>query len=152
MNNAAKLLVFTLTALPFALPVYAKQITKADIIANHNACLRFMKLPRARQLAIATRWPVSADTYLKSCRFTTRMGIEKTWYYERMYQREMARGGSSHSAPAPRREESSPATSGTCYDLSSCAGSSVHVSAKYNCPGGWGSFKPDHGGGGCETR
>ena len=143
-------ILMTLTLAASTLPAQARPQTKADIIRNHHFCLRYLKLSKAKKQAFARQTPHTPQTITKSCQFTTRMGIEKTWYYERMYQRETAGGGSSRSAP--RREESSPATAGTCYDLSSCAGSSVHVSAKYHCPSGYGSFKPDLGGGGCETR
>lgn len=132
----------------------AKAFTKATIIENHRNCLRFLKLPRAQQAPIARKLGVTTQRLVQSCQSTTRMGVEKTWYYEKMYQNYHAqrRGGGGGGSSSSRPYESSPATSGTCFDLSGCAGSSVHVGSKSSCPGGWGSFIADHGGTGCEVR
>ncbi|RZA09289.1 MAG: hypothetical protein EOP11_02205 [Proteobacteria bacterium] len=159
MRKSSKFLWAAIAMLSIGLPASAKNFTKADIIRNNKNCLQFLRMPRAKQAPVARSLGVSTDTLVKSCRFTTRMGIEKTWAYERIYQRERANGGNNGrgngegSSPAPGRPyESSPATAGTCYDLSSCAGSSVHVSSKSSCPSGYGAFKPDLGGTGCEVR
>jgi hypothetical protein len=132
---------------------HAAPTTRAQIVKNHQMCMRYLKLSPAQKRAFASRTVHSAETITKSCRFTTGMGVDKTWYYERMYQRETARGGSSRGgSERPRRNESSAGTAGTCYFMSDCYGSSVHVSSKSSCPGGYGAFKPDLGGGGCEVR
>ncbi|RYZ94224.1 MAG: hypothetical protein EOP11_26665 [Proteobacteria bacterium] len=154
MKRFNKFLLVSTLALLLAFRAEAKAFTKATIIQNHRNCLRFLKLPKAQQAPIARKLRVTTQTLVNSCRSTTRMGVEQTWVYEKMYQNYHRRGGAgtSESREASRPYESSPSTAGTCYDLSDCFGSSVHVSSKSSCPGGYGAFKPDSGGGACERR
>jgi len=127
------------------------EMTDKQIIAEYNACLKFLKMTPAQQAVIAQKAHQKLSAALWACRLQKSQGLQKVLELNHEYNT-AEEGGESYGPAAPSSPPvSSALTSGTCYSMSGCNGPSVHVDSKIYCPGGYDAFEADMGGLGCES-
>jgi hypothetical protein len=151
MKTRPSLFVLITLATCFA-ATSAFAMSDKEVERAYYGCLKFLKLSPERQKAVAERSGYSLQQTEWACHLMAKQGLRRCIELEHEYQRgesgEPSYPAPSTPSPPPR---SSDLTSGTCYDMMGCSGSSVHVDNKFQCPASYDSFQADIGGYGCES-
>jgi len=100
-----KVILFTAFLLaPFVLTAPAEAYNGRQVEVSYRACMQFLKMPAAKQRAVAARAGIPLSRAKWGCELQRRNGLAKSKRLEREYQRakrDQERGGGYSSPSAP---------------------------------------------------